>query len=209
MLITLLFQNPILFITLFTALVFSLSLHEFAHAFAAVKLGDPTPKQAGRLTLNPLAHLDPVGTLLLLVAGFGWAKPVPINPNYMKDSKKGSAIVSIAGPGINFVLAALSALLLSLLGFSGGFLTFSGGLLSSFLYYFALYNTGLGIFNLLPISPLDGFKFVRGILPENLAWQWQQMAPYGIFILLFLVLTDSLERILLPLMRGFLSLFGL
>lgn len=202
MLISLLFSNPVLFFVLFFALVFSLSLHEFAHAFMAMRQGDPTAKQMGRLTLNPMAHLDPVGTLLLLVAGFGWAKPVPINPMYMKDPKKGTALVSIAGPGANFILAVISASLL-------GFLGLSGGILGLFLYYFALYNVGLGIFNLLPLSPLDGFKFVRGVLPENLAQQWIQLAPYGIFILLFLVMTNSIEKIIWPLMQGFMNLFGI
>jgi Zn-dependent protease len=201
MLISLVFTEPILFLILFSALVFSLSLHEFAHAYTAVLLGDLTPKASGRLTLNPLAHLDPIGTLLLLIAGFGWAKPVPINPYNMKDPKKGSAIVSIAGPGINFILAAISASLLSFLSI--------GGIFGSFLYFFALYNVGLGIFNMLPLSPLDGFKFVHGVLPENLAQQWRDLAPYGIFILLFLLMTDSLEKILLPLMQAFLNIFGL
>lgn len=187
---------------LFGALVFALSLHEVAHAYVAVLLGDPTPKQAGRLTLNPLAHLDPFGTILLLVAGFGWAKPVPINPAYMRDPKKGETLVSAAGPGINLVLAVVSAILLQL-----PFIP--GGLVDSFLYYFAFYNLVLGLFNLLPIYPLDGFKFIRGLLPQNLAIQWQQMAPYGMFILLFLVATGGLNRILMPLLRSFAQFLGL
>lgn len=168
----------------------------------AFRQGDSTAKYAGRLTLNPLAHLDPFGTLFLLFAGFGWAKPVPINPLNFHDSKKGLALVSIAGPAMNFILAVTSCLLLKIP-------FFSGGLFSSFLYYFAFYNVGLGFFNLLPIAPLDGFKFVSGILPSNLSWQWEQLAPYGMFLLLILVLTNALGGVLFPLMKGFLGLFGM
>ncbi|MBD3366524.1 site-2 protease family protein [candidate division WWE3 bacterium] len=206
MLINQLFQNPLLFIVLTAALIFALALHEFAHAYMAYLQGDPTAKQQGRLTLNPLAHLDPIGTLLLLFAGFGWAKPVPINPYNMKDPKKGSALVSIAGPGINLALAFASAGLLRLL------LSLSvpiGGFLHAFLYFFGYYNVILAVFNALPISPLDGFKFVRGVLPENLAQQWLQLAPYGTFILIFLVLTDALDRILFPAVEMFFGIFGL
>jgi len=202
MLINLLFTSPLIFIILVLALLFSLSLHEFAHAYVAFKQGDPTAKHMGRLTLNPLAHLDPLGSLLLLFAGFGWAKPVPVNPLNMRDPKKGFALVAIAGPGMNFILAATSCLLLKVP-------FFSGGILSVFLYYFAFYNVGLGFFNLLPIAPLDGFKFVSGMLPADLSWQWEQLAPYGIFILIFLISTNAFAKILLPLMRGFLAFFGM
>jgi Zn-dependent protease len=202
MLFKLLFSNPILFITLVSALLLSLSLHELAHAFAAYKLGDFTAKMSGRLTLNPLAHLDPIGTFLLLFAGFGWAKPVPVNSLNLRNPKRDLAIISFAGPLANFTLAATAALALNFIGSSGGLLT-------GFLYYFAFYNVGLGIFNLLPVAPLDGFKVVSGILPGNLAFQWEQLASYGIFILLFLILTNSLEKILFPLMRIVLGIFGL
>jgi Zn-dependent protease len=200
--ISLLFTSPLLFITLVSALLLSLSLHELAHAFVAYKLGDPTAKMSGRLTFNPLAHLNPVGTLMLLFAGFGWAKPVPVNSQNLHNPKRDLAIISFAGPLSNFILASLSALLLHFVGFSGGILT-------GFLYYFAFYNVGLGLFNLFPVAPLDGFKVVSGILPRNLAYQWEQLAPYGIFILLFLILTNSLGRILFPLMGFVLGLFGL
>jgi len=206
MLFNLLFSNPILFVLLVSALILSLSLHELAHAFVAYKLGDSTAKLSGRLTPNPLAHLDPMGTLLLLFAGFGWAKPVPVNSLNLSDPKRDLALISVAGPLSNFILAALAALLLNLVGSSSGVFL---GLFTSFLYYFAFYNVGLGIFNLLPISPLDGFKVVSGILPKNLSYQWEQLASYGIFILMFLVFTNSLERILFPLMGLFLRLFGI
>ena len=202
MLISLLFTNPLVFLTLVLALMFSLSLHEFAHAYMALRQGDSTSKYAGRLTLNPLSRSDARGTLFLLFAGFGWAKPVPINPLNFHDPKKGLALVSIAGPGMNFILAITSCFLLKIP-------FFAGGLFSAFLYYFAFYNVGLGFFNLLPIAPLDGFKFVSGILPSDLSWQWEQLAPYGMFLLLILVSTDAFSRILFPLMEGFLGFFGI
>ncbi len=202
MLITLLFSNPVIFILLALALVLSLSLHEFAHAFTAYKLGDPTAKMSGRLTLNPLSHLDPLGTLLLLFAGFGWAKPVPVNFYNLDNPKRDMALVSISGPASNFVLAVFSALIL-------GFLPIMSELVFTFFYFFAFYNVGLGIFNLLPLHPLDGFKVVSGILPSNLAVQWEQLAPYGIFVLFFMILTNSFQRFLLPLMFAILRFLGI
>jgi Zn-dependent protease len=202
MMIELLFSNPLLFIILAGALLLSLSLHEFAHAFAAYKLGDTTAKMSGRLTLNPLAHLDPVGTLLLLFAGFGWAKPVPVNYFNLREPKRDMALVSVAGPASNFVLALVSALVLN---FSG----LDGGLLYTFFYFFAFYNVGLGLFNLLPFHPLDGFKVVSGILPRRLAMQWEQLAPYGIFILFFMIFTNSFQRFLIPLMFAILRFLGI
>src|SRR3989339_661935 len=115
MLISLLFQNPLVFLFLAVVLIVSLAIHEFAHAYASDKLGDPTAKSLGRLTLNPLAHLDPVGTLLMLVAGFGWGKPVPFNPMYLKNPKRDTAIISFAGPFANFVIALVFILLTKLL----------------------------------------------------------------------------------------------
>ncbi len=202
MLINFLFSNPLLFVVLVSALFMSLSLHEFAHAFVAFKLGDPTAKSAGRLTVNPLAHMDPIGTMLLLFAGFGWARPVPVNPMFLKNIRRDMAIISFAGPISNFILAGLSALILNVI-------SFDSTLLFSFLYYFALYNIGLGIFNLFPIHPLDGFKIVSGILPENLSFQWEQLAPYGTFILLFMIFTDSFGKILFPLMSFVMRILGL
>src|SRR3990167_7168759 len=110
-------ESPILFIILLLSLILCITVHEFAHAYAASKLGDPTAKAMGRLTLNPLKHLDPVGTLLLIFAGFGWGKPVPYNPNYFKNPKRDSALVSLAGPASNFLFAIIFGLLHKLLPF--------------------------------------------------------------------------------------------
>ena len=118
MLINFLFSNPLLFVVLVSALFMSLSLHEFAHGFVAFKLGDPTAKSAGRLTVNPLAHMDPIGTMLLLFAGFGWARPVPVNPMFLKNIRRDMAIISFAGPISNFILAGLSALILNVISYA-------------------------------------------------------------------------------------------
>ena len=202
MLVELLFSDPLLFVILAVALLLSLSLHEFAHAFAASKLGDDTAQLSGRLTLNPLAHLDPVGTLLLLFVGFGWAKPVPVNHFNLREPKRDMAIVSMAGPASNFILAIISALILN---FSG----ISGGVVYAFFYFFAFYNVGLGIFNLLPLHPLDGFKVVSGILPRRLSLQWEQLASYGIFILFFMIFTNSFQRFLILLIFAVLRFLGI
>lgn len=212
--------DPLLFLVLSTALVFSLSFHELAHAFVAYKLGDPTAKMQGRLTLNPLAHLDPWGTFLLLFAGFGWAKPVPVNFENLNKPKRDMTLVSLAGPLANLFLATISAFVLkSIQGFTQDFLQNSSGstlpngflsaFLVNFLFFLAFYNVSLCIFNLLPFHPLDGFKVVLGILPRDLALQWSKSAPYGIFVLLFLSFSNSLTKILTPILSFVLGLLGI
>ena len=184
--------NPALgiltFLIVFAVLVFCISVHEFAHAYAANRLGDPTPKALGRLTLNPMAHLDPLGTLLLVVAGFGWGKPVPFNPNYLQNPRRGSAIISLAGPLTNFSFAVLFALVYKVMPV---------GIVSEVLTLVVYLNLVLGFFNLIPVHPLDGFKVVWGLLPYQLSIQWMDLAPYGIYFLLILIftnLTDILVR---------------
>ena len=204
-LISLLTTQPSVFILLAAALILSLTVHEFAHAFVSDKLGDPTAKSLGRVTLNPLAHLDPLGTALLLFAGFGWGKPVPFNPNYLKNPKRDAALISFAGPAANFILAAFFALTLKLLAGTGVLNDLTGG----FLYLTVFYNLVLGIFNLLPIHPLDGFKVVNGFLPERLSYQWLQMAPYGIFMLLLLILTNTTSKFISASVSFALSILGL
>lgn len=194
-------QNPRLGILLIVALIVSLTFHEFSHAFVADKLGDPTARNLGRLTLNPLAHLDPIGTLFLLVARFGWGKPVPFNPLNLKNPRRDAALISLAGPASNFLLAISSSLVIRFVG--------TGGLLGAFLYLVVFYNLILGIFNLIPVGPLDGNKIVFGFLPMNLAIQWQEIQKYGMFILLFLVFTNTISLILSPLVDLSMKLLGL
>ena len=196
-----LFEQPAVFIMLVLALIISLTFHEFAHAFAADKLGDNTPRLTGRLTVNPLAHLDPVGSLVLLVAGFGWGRPVPINPINLSHPKRDTAIIAFAGPLSNLLLALIFSLLLRFVEVSG--------IIGIFLYLVISYNLMLGVFNLLPLHPLDGFKVVAGFLPPNLYIQWMQVQPYGMYILLFLVVTGGVGVVVRPLINAGLSLLGL
>ena len=199
--VEMLFQNPLVFALLAGALVISISIHEFSHAFAAYKLGDATGKRMGRLTLNPKAHLDPVGTIFLLFVGFGWGKPVPFDPRNLKNPKRDAAIISLAGPLSNFILAVILSILLR-------FITLNG-IFGLFLYTTILYNLMLGFFNLIPLGPLDGNKIVYGFLPNNLAVQWVEMQRYGTYILLFLIIFDFTEKIILPLVDISMNILGL
>lgn len=194
-------QNPLLGILLVLALIVSISFHEFSHAFTADKLGDPSAKSLGRLTLNPLAHLDPLGTLFLVLVGFGWGKPVPFNPLNLKNPRRDAALISLAGPLSNFILAAAASVLVRVIG--------SSGLFNFFLYLVVLYNLMLGFFNLIPLGPLDGNKIVYGFLPNNLALQWQEIQRYGLFILLFLVVTNLISNLLTPLIDTTMKVLGL
>lgn len=173
-------------------LLVAFPLHEYAHGYMAYKLGDPTAKNLGRLTLNPLAHLDPFGTLSMIVLGIGWAKPVPVNPMYFKDPKKGMALTALAGPMTNIILAFLSMVVLKVFvvlgivtyGFSVSFL----GLL---LQYMVLLNIALAVFNMIPIPPLDGSKVLSVVLPERTYFQIQEYEQYiMIGFIAFMYLTD-------------------
>jgi Zn-dependent protease len=168
----------------FLVLIISITIHEFCHALAADRLGDPTPRSLGRLTLNPLAHADPIGTIFLpllsVLTGFptiGWAKPVVIDPYNFKNPKKDEIIVSIAGPAGNILLALFASIFLKFLGVQ-----------SILLYLLILINISLAVFNLLPIPPLDGSKIFLNLLPEEKSIQWQEAFDrYGFILLIVLV----------------------
>ena len=163
-----------------------LPLHEFAHGWVANKLGDPTAKLEGRLTLNPLASVDPMGALALILFGFGWAKPVPVNTRYFKHPKRDMAITALAGPLSNLLMAYLSALALGALSAVAAVRGETAGL-TLWLDFFALMvslNIGLGIFNLIPFPPLDGSKVVAMFLPDRWYYRWMQLERYGMFILM-------------------------
>jgi Zn-dependent protease len=169
------------------AIIIALTVHEFSHAWVAYKLGDPTAKAHGRLTFNPLAHLDPIGTIMLIVFRFGWGKPVPINEYNFKNPVVGMALSSLAGPMSNLVLAFLGTFL---------FHTFVGinSLLSIALIYFVLINILLMMFNLLPVPPLDGHKIIRAILPEKLRYSWESLenySPYILIVALFIIISTG------------------
>jgi len=180
------------------ALLVAATVHEFAHAYVADRLGDSTPRSQGRLTLNPLAHLDPLGTLLILLAGFGWAKPVQINPANFRDWRRDSILVAAAGPLANITLLFVLGVPYKLGLLEPGFLGLSGvGLLEEMVWI----NAMLAVFNLIPIPPLDGSKILMGLLPPAQAVSYARLQPYGVLILLLLVMTPILGSVILGPMR--------
>ena len=180
---------------LFTAPVILLAIvcHECAHGWVSYKLGDPTAKNAGRLTLNPFKHLDPLGALCMLFFHVGWANPVPINPWYYKDRKKGIIYVSLAGPIANFIIAFISLFVEGLLMRFGSDTSTVIWVLCQLCYYSAVVNIGLGLFNLVPIPPLDGSKVLGelSIKAQNFYWQYQN---YWRWILILCVVTGVLSK---------------
>lgn len=174
------------------ALLIAITFHEYAHAKISDALGDPTPRWTGRLSLNPLAHLDPVGLLMLWLFRFGWAKPVEINPSYYKDPKKGILLVSLAGPLSNLLMAFITLILIKID-------IFSGNILSTFVQVLFIYNLVLAVFNLIPIPPLDGSKILMGLLPGRQSYAFSQLEAYGPLILIVLVYFGALNVILDPL----------
>lgn len=184
-----LFGNPISFVFYAISLVIAITVHEFAHALSADRLGDPTPRLQGRLTLNPLAHLDPLGTIMLFLVRFGWGKPVQFDPFNLRNPRRDAAIISLAGPLANITLATISSLILRLVSFPSARAVDIGipFILMAFLQTLIVLNVVLAIFNLVPIHPLDGFKIVGGLLSREQARNWYQLERYGIIFLLFLI----------------------
>jgi len=173
-------------------LLFSISFHELAHGFAAYKFGDMTPKLMGRLTLNPFAHLDPLGTILLFVIGLGWAKPVIININNIPN-KNHQMLVALAGPASNFLLAAIFAILISV--FENYLYLPTNHFIIMFFNIVVMINIALAVFNLIPIPPMDGSRIVSWALPEKLKIAYNKLENYGMFILLLILFTIGFEGI--------------
>jgi Zn-dependent protease len=189
-LLNLLLNEPLTFVLLVIPLMYSVVLHELAHGWVAWRMGDPTAKWQGRLSLNPLKHLDPIGTIMLLLFGFGWARPVPVNFNYIRDTKKGLIFVSSAGIITNTILAFLAFFLYRLLSPA------PGGVTATLLYYLAQINIILAAFNLIPIPPLDGSKILMGFLPERWQDNLSRIEPYGFFLIIGLLFLGVLNPVL-------------
>lgn len=204
-------QDVLVYLTLAPGLLIALVFHEVAHGYVAYLLGDPTAKSAGRLTLNPLKHLDPIGTLAFFFVHFGWARPVPVNARYFKNPRKGMMYTAMAGPGINFILAALFAgafHLMTLFGVS------PQNALYAVAYYGVFVNLILAAFNLLPIPPLDGSNVLAYFLSPRAAYRYMSMSRYGFIILIAIILLgrytglDIVGRVIVPLVQGLGSLLG-
>ncbi len=169
------------------ALLVAFTIHEFAHAYVAYKFGDPTAKDQGRLTLNPKEHLDPLGTILILIFGFGWARPVPVNRSYFKNPRLAGVLVSVAGPLSNLFIVMLSFIIwygLQALGIGG-----ESEFLQNLLNMMISLNLLLFVFNLLPFPPLDGYRILEDLAPNHLRAKMTQFEQYGALIFLILVLT--------------------
>lgn len=213
------FSGLVTLVTFSVVLLAALTAHEFSHALAATRLGDPTPRYMGRLSLHPLAHLDPVGTTMIFLAGFGWAKPVPVNLSHLRTAERpGMAVVALAGPLANVVAAALFALPIRAGLVASTFVGFTlfvgqpddlgGYVIGSAVFW----NLLLAAFNLIPIAPLDGFKVVLGILPSEMAPAFARLERYGPVILLLLIMLAFLlpgPGILFRIVRPILNLLSL
>jgi Zn-dependent protease len=213
-------ESSLLFVTFFgavlAALVAGIAFHEFSHAFVADRLGDHTARAMGRLSLNPLRHLEPAGTLFMLLVGFGWGKPVPVNPSRLRNGPEaGRALVAGAGPISNLLLAALSSVPvhLGLVTWHSPFLIVRtagwvlGDYAGLFLASLVIFNVVLAVFNLLPVAPLDGFSVAVGLLPRELSLSFARLEPYGPGILMVLFFLPFLTGGHLSILHELLSPF--
>ncbi len=177
-LLNLLTKDPLAFFLVSIPLLFSVIIHEVAHGWVAYRMGDPTAKWLGRLSLNPLKHLDPIGTLMLFLVGFGWARPVPVNFNNLSDKRKGLIFVSSAGIVANILFAFTALLFMRLFSIS------SSGIAAILIYYVVQINITLAALNLIPIPPLDGSKILMGMVSERTRYFLARLEPYGFFIII-------------------------
>lgn len=192
-------------------ILFAITVHEASHGWAANKMGDPTAKIMGRVTLNPVAHIDPIGTVLfpvmLVIMGvppFGWAKPVPVNPMNLRNPRRDNLLISAAGPLSNISVAILAFFGILVLN-RAGLLNLGSGLFQIF-YYTVLINVILAIFNLIPIPPLDGSGVLMGLISEGAAQKYEQIRPYGFIILILLIMTGFL-RLIFGFIIGIVNMF--
>lgn len=214
------FAEKLLYVLIMViALLPALTFHEWAHGYAAYKLGDHTAKADGRLSLNPLDHLDPVGTIMLLVLGFGWAKPVPVMTRNFKKPRRDFAITSLAGPMANFVVGFITTLLFVLgdcICRANGFDNMTAEVILSVFLYSSIFNFGLGLFNLIPLPPLDGSNVVMCLLPNRIAAKYSKIRYYSRYIFIGLIVMEYIpyleiipQIIFWPISVGRDLLFGL
>lgn len=180
-------------LTIIPGIIIAMSFHEFAHAWTAYKMGDDTAKRQGRLTLDPISHINPLGFMMLLIGGFGWAKPVPINENNFRNRKIGTFLVSIAGVTMNIIIATITLLIMNL----------TKNIFLSSEYYQVMnsivwINIAFASFNLLPIPPLDGSKILASVLPANKRYILYQYENYGFIIMILLIMTGAINTLLYP-----------
>lgn len=200
------FSNPkewlLNILIMLPGIIIGISFHEFAHGLASYKLGDPTPKLQGRLTLNPIAHFDPVGLIAILFCGFGWGRPVEINPAYYKHRRRDELIVSLAGVVMNLAIAIIFTVILRLLLTAGISGTNAGDVLTDMVFDVILINLVLMIFNLLPVPPLDGFGIVTEIFNLRRYDWYYQIYDKGFMILLILIVLGVTDKVLNPAVSG-------
>ena len=197
-----LFDDPVRFLSRLIlqipALLVAVTMHELAHALVADRLGDPTPRRLGRITLNPLPHIDPLGALAFVLAGFGWAKPVPVSAQYLGRPIRDMALVAAAGPLSNFLVAFVALVAVRMLSHLGGAMPLVSEPLSGVLFWTYVYNLALGIFNLIPLPPLDGGHFLPYFFPRA-SWSFiHQLEQVGPFLLILLVLSGATRYIVQP-----------
>ena len=205
-------NNPLALLGIVVSFLVAITVHEFSHALVSDRLGDPTARLMGRVSLHPLVHLDPIGTLLLLFAPFGYAKPVQVDPFNLRNPRRDMALVSLAGPASNLVTAAVFSVIYQLAAGLAGSAGMPVIIAMFFLRFLIILNVNLAVFNLIPIHPLDGFAIVRGILSEEYARQWQELQPYGMLFLFFMIFpvfggTAPISRIMGPLTSFLLNIF--
>lgn len=202
-LLKLLLQNPVAFVLIAIPLLYSIILHELAHGWVAYRMGDPTAMRAGRLSLNPIKHLDPVGTIMLFMFGFGWARPVPVNFNRLRDRHGAMIAVAAAGVTANILVAFMAMLLDRLLTPS------PTGLVGVLLYWLAQINIILAAFNLIPVPPLDGSKILLGFVSPRVQNALLRLEPYGFFILIGLLYTGVLDPVIVFFRKLILSIINI
>ena len=202
-LLHLLFKDPLTFVLLLIPLAYSVIIHEVAHGWVAYRMGDPTARWMGRLTLDPRKHLDPLGTIMLFIFGFGWAKPVPVNFNNLSDLRKGLIFVSAAGITANIILAFLALVTLRLVDLA------PFGAVATMLLFLARINIVLAAFNLIPIPPLDGSKILMGFTSRQFQYSLSRLEPYGMFIIIGLLFLGVLDPVFNFLEWAIISLISL